>query len=247
MTCTPSAFPIAARAEATAIAPQRNQASDGICQGPSNTPGDHIADARGIPHAVDITQDARPGVGFDAHWFGNRLAEEWVAGNKIIRDLLKYFVSHDYASGQAKIFDPDVGRPWWRIMSGDSHISHLHMSFKYTTWAENYTGDLWGLVNNIHVPVVDEEMDMVIAPNKPDVNGRVPYALLDRVRKVIMLFNNAAIAGDQAVGGHREIRVVTNSIVGGMTATRNPASKLPDNKGVEVGCLDGATYKYYWS
>jgi len=48
-------------------------------------------------------------------------------------------VSHNYATGNAKIFDPNIGLLFWRDQPGDNHLSHLHTSFLSGVGVENST------------------------------------------------------------------------------------------------------------
>lgn len=125
-------------AEATAIAPARNRASDGIC-GDARHNGeisDHNADPRGIPHAVDITQDAEH---FDAHAYGLQIAGRILSG---VERRVKYLVSN-YGHGDVIFIDGH----WGPNATGDEHVSHLHVSFNYDPATELSTAPLFGAVH----------------------------------------------------------------------------------------------------
>lgn len=147
MPCTPSPFPLAVLAEATRISPTRRTTSDGICGDPAHQAevSDHDPDARGIPHAVDISQSMpgapfwTPAYGqFDAHAHGLLIAARIVAGTE---HRVKYLVSN-YGHGDV-IFDPVVSLTWRPNATGDQHQSHLHVSFLSEPWVEQSTAPLF--------------------------------------------------------------------------------------------------------
>lgn len=161
MTCTPSAFPLAVLAEATRISPHRRgvpgygKSSDGICGDAAHRAeiSDHDPDARGIPHAVDISQsmptapfwqpELHPDQ-FNAHAYGEAIAQRMWSGQEA---RVKYLVSHNYATGNAKVCEPNRA---WHDQPGDNHASHLHVSF--TVAAESSTAPFFG---NVAPPEVD--------------------------------------------------------------------------------------------
>lgn len=146
MNCNPSAFTLYIRASATKLVAQRMKDSDGICPGPDETKGDHFPDARGIPHAVDITQSTyrnpnwKPGQFsiFDAHAWGDIIAKRIAAG---LETRIKYLVSHNYVTGKAKVWS--LEKPYWHDQDGDTHITHLHISINYTQEAEDSVEPFW--------------------------------------------------------------------------------------------------------
>lgn len=139
MSCHPTAFPLSVLSQASRICPNRRTSSDGICgdQAHSERESDHNPDSRGIPHAVDISESmpwapywtSHYGL-FDAHKWGDIIAQRIILGNET---RVKYLVSHDYATGNAKIFDSSIGKFYWRDQPGDNHASHLHVSFLSTS------------------------------------------------------------------------------------------------------------------
>ncbi len=158
--CIPSAFPKAVLAEASRIAPGRRVSSDGICGDASHrsSGGDHVADWRGIPHAVDVSQSV-PGAPFwdsrfqvfDAH----RLARA-VAARRDPR--VKYLViGQPY--GPDLIWDPSVSLTWRQNGSYKTdHRSHLHVSF--TVGAEQSTAPFFEVGDP---PVTDAEIQKVVS------------------------------------------------------------------------------------
>lgn len=259
--CTPSPFPLAVLAEATRICPTRRGApghgisSDGICGDRAHQAeiSDHNPDGRGIPHAVDISQSTpgapywQPGLGiFDAHAYGFLIAQRIAAGTE---RRVKYLVSFN---GHVDIiFDPSVSLTWRQNGAPkQDHASHLHVSFLSGTAVENSTAPFFGSTTPAppSAPTVLEEPEMILCPNKPDLpDGRVPHAILDPASKRVLLFNGAALAHDLPAAGRREFHIVSSAPLTGMCATRDPKSRQPDDKGVEVGALDGGTFKLFWS
>lgn len=139
MSCNPTAFPKMVLETATEISNHRRTSSDGICGDARHRAeiSDHDPDYRGIPHAVDVSEST-PGAPFwnsnysifDAHAWGEKIAQRIINGDE---KRVKYLVSHDYSTGRAKIFDPSIGKFYWRDQPGDNHASHLHISFLSTS------------------------------------------------------------------------------------------------------------------
>lgn len=119
MGCTPAPACVAARKQASALAPGRSQASDGIC-------GDEAHQARKSDHnageAVDLTHD--PGNGFDAHSHARAIAAR--------RDpRVKYIIS------ERRIWNPDISSAWRPYDGSNPHEKHFHMSIH--RWARDDT------------------------------------------------------------------------------------------------------------
>jgi len=109
----PSAACKRALADATALCPNRNRASDGLI-------GDAVHQQRKSDHndgnAFDLTHD--PANGVDCNFF-SKLA------------LLDYRVS--YVIWNRQIYNTDMGEQGWRPYSGSNgHTHHMHVSIKAT-------------------------------------------------------------------------------------------------------------------
>ncbi|HEX4489671.1 MAG TPA: hypothetical protein VH914_00550 [Acidimicrobiia bacterium] len=191
MTCNPSPFPLAVLAEATRISPRRRGAplwhgvnsSDGSCGDATHATreSDHNPDARGIPHAVDISQstpgapywDPKYGL-FDAHAYGFEIAQPMRSGEET---RVKYLVS--FLAGHDVIFDPAVSMAWRENGTGTEHASHLHVSFTVAT--EQSTAPLFRAAAPPPLPppppptVFTEEIDVELTTYdrtvNPDANG----------------------------------------------------------------------------
>lgn len=177
--CHPTAFPLHVRAEADAIAPNRNRQSDGICgdEAHAQRVSDHNPDPRGVPHAVDLTQDPAH---FDAHAYGLRLAGAFVAGHGDGR--IKYLVAN-FGRGDV-IFDPAVSLSW-RPNASTGHETHLHVSFHYSPAVEQSTAPFFHTappVSEDEVTPADyakieglfkEYADRTVAAIAADINGAV--------------------------------------------------------------------------
>lgn len=177
MPCHPSAFPQHVLAEATAIAPGRNKLSDGICGDPAHAQrvSDHNPDPRGVPHAIDITQDV---LRFDAHRYGLVLAQAFIDGHGDQR--IKYLVSN-YGHGDV-IFDPAVSLSWRSNPTGNEHVSHLHVSFHYTPAVEQSTAPFFHPEDDMPLNAADMALinaalkdigDRIVASIAADINGAV--------------------------------------------------------------------------
>lgn len=134
--CTPAPACKAALAQATALWPNRNRASDGIC-------GDARHQARVSDHnegnAFDLTHD--PAGGCDAHRLVQGLVDR--------RDpRVKYVISN------GRIWNPNVS-PDWRAYSGENpHTKHAHVSIHATARDDTST---WFPIND------QEDWDMATA------------------------------------------------------------------------------------
>ncbi len=210
MICTPSAFPLAVLAEATRISPHRRTSSDGICGDAAHqaTHSDHNPDARGIPHAVDISQSTPgapfwlPSYGlFDAHAYGWVIAERMKAGTET---RVKYLVS--FLNGHDVIFDPAVSMTWRLNATGTEHASHLHVSFDYTLAAENSTAPFFLPATPTPPPVV------VIPPPVTTDLGDRPVKLTDISMKL-----------DSAGNGHVPVAGVRSGAVVAVTGIATPS------------------------
>lgn len=133
--CSPPPALRAALDQATELAPRRSTVSDGICGDPAHAArtSDHNPDARGIPHAFDVTHD--PAGGFDAHAHARRWASRILAGDN------PHGMTYIISDGQ--IFNPAVA-PYWRTYTGTNpHEHHAHFSIAATVAAENNTAPWW--------------------------------------------------------------------------------------------------------
>jgi len=127
---------LAIKADADRVAPGRSHASDGTIGDAAHSASvsDHNPDARGVVHAVDITND--PAHGFDAWHWAQVIAARIAAG---VEHRVKYLVSND-GKGADVIFNPSVSMSWRQNGSYKTeHRNHLHVSIKYTDAAENDT------------------------------------------------------------------------------------------------------------
>jgi hypothetical protein len=117
--CRPAPTCTAVLREATARAPARSRASDGICGDAAHQarPSDHNPAADGYAHAVDVTHD--PGDGMDAHGWAEAVRFRVLAG---LERRVKYIISN------RRICSAFEG--WrWRPYSGvNPHTLHAHVS-----------------------------------------------------------------------------------------------------------------------
>lgn len=114
--------------EANKIAPGRSQASDGTIgdQAHQSRKSDHNPDIYRKVCAVDITHD--PAHGFDAWKVANNLADKIIRGTE---KRIEYIVA--FNGKVTQIFSYKFFGGWkWRSYSGDSHASHIHISFVHT-------------------------------------------------------------------------------------------------------------------
>lgn len=146
MGCVPAPACKALLAQATALWPKRNKASDGIC-------GDARHQARKSDHnlgnAVDLTHD--PKNGCDAH----AIAELVKASDD---PRVSYIISNQ------RIWNPKVS-PKWRAYSGSNpHIKHVHISIK-----ADKRGDTspW--------PLTSQQEDDDVTPEEHDWLGRIHH------------------------------------------------------------------------
>lgn len=135
MGCVPAPICRQAIAQANAIAPNRNKASDGIC-------GDPAHQARVSDHnsgdAVDPTNDPRNG--FDAHAHADMLRIRVLAGQA---PWVKYIISN------ARIFNPSVSPDWRRYRGSNPHTGHAHISIHRSHRASNV---VWWVTGQPSVP-----------------------------------------------------------------------------------------------
>ena len=121
MGCTPSPLARQILAEATAIAPGRNRATDGIC-------GDAAHQARASYHntgdAADTTDD--PAGGFAADKWAEIVRARCEAGTERRVDQI---IAEGRIATSARQWGP-VGRRWqWRRYTGpNAHRTHVHYS-----------------------------------------------------------------------------------------------------------------------
>jgi hypothetical protein len=123
--------------DANRVAPGRNKATDGIlpdarhlAQGVAS---DHNPDARGICHAVDVTND--PAHGMNTWAWGQIIADRIKSGAET---RVKYVVSNNGTVDV--IFNPSISMVWRQNGSPkQEHRSHLHTSILSTPEAENST------------------------------------------------------------------------------------------------------------
>lgn len=113
------------RSEVDSLYPDRDKTSDGWVADARHLAGgvsDHIPDARGVVHAIDIDADLSP-KNRRASW---ELAE---AIRKVaVTDGRILYIIHmgQIASAKRNI----KGKKWqWRKQSGDPHMHHIHISF----------------------------------------------------------------------------------------------------------------------
>lgn len=125
--------------QADVIAPNRHAdpESDGIYADPRHIAGgtsDHIPDANGKPHAVDVDND--PWAGYDSDYWANQVRLRCQRGDEIAQ-VVEYIISYGKIASSINNWE-------WRIYRGsDPHQSHAHYSIKYTAFAENWTGQWW--------------------------------------------------------------------------------------------------------
>lgn len=177
MACRGAPSCVAQLAEATAISPNRNKASDGMCasQGHSqqNPTSDHEPGPRSLAHAVDLTHDSAHGI--DAH----KMIREGPVKRRDSRG--KYFIT----DGKIIASYPVGGYPAWAerpYHGANPHKKHTHSSIKSTIEAENDTRPWFGQeeadmpLNNDDLKQIEKIVKDVVKPIKDDV---------DRLRDVV--------------------------------------------------------------
>jgi hypothetical protein len=123
-------------ADANNVAPGRSTASDGtvgdLTHQAQGAQSDHNPDARGVVHAVDITND--PAHGMDT-WFWAQIIADRIKSGAETR--VRYLVSND--GHKDVIFNPSVSMVWRQNGSApkQDHTNHLHTSILSTVAAEN--------------------------------------------------------------------------------------------------------------
>jgi len=112
----PAASLLVLREQLNAEHPGRDTSADGIIGDKRHTTGDHLPNARGVVHAIDVTHD--PAHGLDIAQLAEQLRNS--------RDSrIKYVICN------RRIFAGENGpAPWvWRPYDGsDPHTGHLHLS-----------------------------------------------------------------------------------------------------------------------
>lgn len=113
MGCTPSPLAKQILAEATALAPRRNKASDGIC-------GDAAHQARKSYHnsgdAADVTDD---GFTFNSHAWADRIRLRCIAGKERRVDQI---------ISNRRIATKQNNWAWRRYTGSNPHVKHVHYS-----------------------------------------------------------------------------------------------------------------------
>lgn len=124
MSCRPAPACAAGLAQATALWPNRNRASDGTCasQGHSqqNPTSDHEPNARGLATAFDLTHD--PANGCDCNVLSEQVKDD---------PRVKYVIWN------RRIYNPAISRTWRGYTGSNPHHHHMHVSV--TDAAENDT------------------------------------------------------------------------------------------------------------
>lgn len=251
--CHPSPFPEHVLREADSISPHRRTSTDGICadqrhleQGTS----DHIPDARGIPHAVDISVDPPT---FDPR--------DYLGGIVARRDArVKYIVANFSGwHGQPNtlpdvIWDPAVSLAWRQNGSFKrDHATSPHVHVSFTVAAENSTAPFFiaRSPGPINTSSADEENFMLVQPHKVSkIPGRECTARLNVANRCVDLFNGAAIAYDQAGSdGARHWQIGARAGVAKPNIAGTPLgmAALPDGSGIVVTMSDHGTFIGRWS
>lgn len=207
--------------QADKLWPNRSEASDGTIGDPSHAArqSDHNPDysnawrqpdGKALVHAGDLTHS--PAAGVDIWRIANDIKNR--------RDLrVQYLVvGHN---GEDWIWNADRDREGWRRTGKRDHLTHLHVSIRYTAQAESDTSSWFGPVAT--TPDDDEEIDVPFlpvrrplikaGPNKAS-SGRVPGYTVSGTS--ILGWHGAALAGDRAVDGtdrvepapHTEVRIL---------------------------------------
>lgn len=110
--------------QASALWPNRNKASDGVCasqqHSSQNPSSDHEPDARGLAHAADLTHD--PAHGCDAHAESDRQVKR--RDRRIKYRISKRRITSYYAVGS---YPPWADRPYH---GSNPHDKHAHTSVR---------------------------------------------------------------------------------------------------------------------
>lgn len=118
--------------------PVRDHASDGWLGDASHTTGDHVPDANGIVHAIDIDASlgGKPGYNStkEAWNLANQLRNTMIDGDRRLSYIIAWNPDRaaDFICSMNGAYQP-LGR--WRVYEGDSHVNHIHTSF--TTRADH--------------------------------------------------------------------------------------------------------------
>ncbi len=207
--------------EATAIAPNRSNVTDGAVRTRPGPPSDHYADGKtvGAPgpvHAVDVTHD--PAGGFDSYHYAEIVREKCEQGRET---RIKYVVSYDPKFKHDIIASPRA--LWkWRKKEGRAHANHVHISILSGAQVEDSTAPLF---NTATPPVVlpappsllKGRPTMLEQPLRPGEGPRDPTRpQVARIEPadpgLIWLHNGASVAGDAAFGPSlRYLRVPTTA------------------------------------
>jgi hypothetical protein len=140
MGCVPAELCKKALADATALAPNRNRGSDGICGDASHQsrPSDHNAG-----NAFDLTHD--PAHGFDAHHWAQATKNQnppWVT----------YIISN------GRIWNPSISPEWRPYTGSNPHDHHAHWSINPAwrdrvdvifAWSNNEEAELMAAADDI--------------------------------------------------------------------------------------------------
>lgn len=123
--------------------PKRSKDSDGTIGDERHKTGDHVPDAAGIVHAIDITNDPANGVDIES------LAE---ALRESRDERIQYVIAN------RQIFSSTV-QPWqWRTYGGsDPHTNHLHMSVVRDARADDPSGwNIGAIIPSAPAPLVED-------------------------------------------------------------------------------------------
>lgn len=128
----------AAFAQANAIWPNRNKASDGSIgdSAHASRPSDHNPDARGIVHAFDLTHD--PAKGPDCGVLAEHLRQRHYDGRET---RVKYVIFN------RRIWNPSLDRLWRPYKGANPHEKHMHVSILANVRVEADVSPWWVVVN----------------------------------------------------------------------------------------------------
>lgn len=267
MSGRPSPFCRSVLAEATALAPTRNRASDGIVgdadhaarssdhNGATAGQVDNQPGRVGLVHAVDVTHD--PPV-FDAHAYAEQVRQRCASGQE---RRIAYIVSHDFAANADRIASPSLkvmpgagfGKRWqWRRKAGGAHANHAHYSIVYETWAEQSSGPLFSEPSPSPEPApLEELMGLVVAqPSRVGVPaGRTPTVRLYPDKHAILCRSGARLKGDTVDKlGPEAAEKYGNwwTYIPPDGAHEDGLIERPRGEGVLVCFDDGSTFDAYW-
>jgi hypothetical protein len=139
-------------AQATALWPNRNRASDGTLGDPAHAAraSDHNPDSRGIVHAADLTHD--PANGCD-----NNANAEQVKNDPRVK----------YVIWNRRIWNPSISRTWRPYTGSNPHDHHMHVSV------------LSGPLENDTRPWFNEGEDAMTADDRAYVDAHDLRLLID--------------------------------------------------------------------